>query len=115
MSSFASLRATALYLPAMRHLAFAAIGVGLLAAGWEPQAVPTRASFRGLSVVDANVVWASGSRATIVRTTDGGRTWTVDSIRGKDSLDLRDIHAFDARTAVAISAGEAEKGHANVL
>jgi photosystem II stability/assembly factor-like uncharacterized protein len=85
------------------------------AGGWDLQPVPTRASFRGLSVVDSKVAWVSGSRATFVKTTDGGATWKVDSIAGKGALDLRDIHAFDAKTAVAISAGEAEKGLANIL
>jgi photosystem II stability/assembly factor-like uncharacterized protein len=99
----------------MRYIPVIAVVAGLVAGGWELQTVPTRASFRGLSVVDSRVAWASGSRATFVKTTDGGATWIVDSIRGKSTLDLRDIHAFDARTAVAISAGEAEQGHANVL
>ena len=83
--------------------------------GWEQQAVDTRASFRGISVVNEKVVWISGSRATLVKTTDGGATWTVGKIGTRDSLDFRDIHAFDANTAVAISAGEAEKGQANIL
>lgn len=83
--------------------------------GWELQTVATRASFRGLSVVDDKVAWISGTRATIVRTTDGGATWKVDSIAGRDSLDLRDIHAFDANTAVAISSGPAEQNQAYIF
>src|SRR4051812_14698096 len=92
----------------------AAIAV-LVAAGWQMQPTNTRASFRGVSVVSEKVAWVSGSRATLLRTTDGGVTWKLDSIAGKSALDLRDIHAFDDRTAVAISAGEAEKGAANIL
>jgi photosystem II stability/assembly factor-like uncharacterized protein len=99
----------------MRHLALASLAALTLGGGWAIQSVPTRASFRGLSVVDAKVAWISGSRATFVRTTDGGATWHVDSIAGKGTLDLRDIQAFDDRTAVAISSGEAEKGLANIL
>jgi photosystem II stability/assembly factor-like uncharacterized protein len=98
----------------MKKLAMV-LGVLLMSSGWEIQTVPTRASFRGLSVVNSKVAWVSGSRATFVRTTDGGATWKVGSIAGKDSLDLRDIHAFDASTAVAISAGPAEEGKAEIL
>jgi photosystem II stability/assembly factor-like uncharacterized protein len=83
--------------------------------GWTIHPTNTRASFRGLSVVTDRIVWVSGSRATTLRTVDGGATWTLDSIVGRSALDLRDIHAFDDRTAVAISAGEAEKGAANIL
>jgi photosystem II stability/assembly factor-like uncharacterized protein len=86
-----------------------------LGSGWEIQTIPTRASFRGLSVVDEKVAWMSGTRATIVRTVDGGTTWKVDSIPGRDSLDLRDIHAFDANTAVAISSGPAEQNQAYIF
>ena len=99
----------------MKHAALAILAALAVTGGWELQPLTTRASFRGLSVVDAKVAWISGSRATFVRTTDGGMTWKVDSIAGKGTLDLRDIHAFDARNAVAISAGEAEKGMANIL
>jgi photosystem II stability/assembly factor-like uncharacterized protein len=87
----------------------------LMASGWQFQPTNTRASFRGLSVVDDKLAWVSGSRATILKTTNGGETWTLDSIAGKATLDLRDIHAFDDRSAVTISAGEAEKGAANIF
>lgn len=99
----------------MKHAALALLATFSFAGGWDIQSVPTRSSFRGLSVVDQKVAWISGSRATFVKTTDGGATWKVDSIAGKTTLDLRDIHAFDAKNAVAISAGEAEKGLANIL
>ena len=32
-------------------------------------------SIRGLSVVDDNVAWVSGSKGTIAITTNGGKTW----------------------------------------
>lgn len=99
----------------MRYAALGLAAVITFAGGWELQPIATRASFRGLSVVSPRIAWVSGSRATFVRTTDGGATWTVGSVAGRDSLDLRDIHAFGADRAVAISAGEAEKGLAHIL
>ena len=50
--------------------------------GWVPQSSGTRSSFRGLDVVDAKTAWISGSRGKVLRTTDGGSTWKLDSIPG---------------------------------
>lgn len=75
-------------------------------AQWQPQASNTTASFRGLSAVNDQVVWASGTKGTFVRTTDGGKTWTTGVIAGAEQLDLRDIEAFNAETAYALSIGK---------
>ena len=61
------------------------------------------AGLRGLSVVSDEVVWASGSGGTVLRTTNGGATWDVNVVPGADSLDFRDIHAFSAANAVAMA------------
>ena len=68
-------------------------------------ALPVRCSFRGLSVVDENVIWASGSNGTWIRTIDGGKHWAIDSLTTEDRLDLRDVEAFDANTALLMNAG----------
>jgi photosystem II stability/assembly factor-like uncharacterized protein len=83
-------------------------------AQWSFAASATTAEFRGLSVVDDRVVWASGSRGTVARSEDGGVTWRVDTVPGATHLDFRSIHAVDARTAFIASAGEAEKGLAAI-
>ena len=83
-------------------------------AQWAPQSSGTDAELRGLSVVGPRVVWVSGTRGRFARTIDGGATWRVDSIAGASALDLRAIHALDARRAWAISAGPAEEGKANI-
>jgi photosystem II stability/assembly factor-like uncharacterized protein len=68
--------------------------------------VATSASFRGLSVVDDLVIWASGTRGTVIHTTDGGNTWRVDSIPDGAAFDLRGVHGRDANVAhVAATAG----------
>jgi photosystem II stability/assembly factor-like uncharacterized protein len=80
---------------------------GLAGAQWQPQPTSTTASFRGLSAVSDRVAWASGTRGTVVRTTDGGATWQVMTVPGADSLDFRDIAAFDAQRAYVLSIGNA--------
>lgn len=72
---------------------------------WIAQVVGATAGFRGLCAVDANVVWASGTGGTWARTDDGGATWHTGVVPDAAHLDFRDVHAFDAKTAVIISAG----------
>ena len=55
--------------------------------------------------VSEQVVWASGARGTFLRTSDGGATWTAGRVPGADSLQFRDVHALDARTAWLLSIG----------
>ena len=71
-----------------------------------PQSTPTSASLRGLSVVSDQVVWASGSAGTVLRTTNGGTTWIKHPVPGADSLDFRSLKAFGADEAFVLSAGE---------
>jgi len=77
-------------------------------AQWIRQSVSTTASFRGLSVVNENVIWASGTGGTVIRTIDGGKTWSVMTVPGAEKLDFRDIEAFDANTAYILSIGNGE-------
>jgi len=81
---------------------------------WQTLPVPSTASFRGLSVVDDYTVWASGTDGTVIRTIDGGKTWSVLPVPQPEKLDFRGIHAFDASTAVIMSSGPAEQGQARV-
>ncbi len=77
-------------------------------AQWIKQTVDSTASFRGLSVVNDKIVWASGTGGTVIKTTDGGKTWKVMTVPGAEKLDFRDIEAFDANTAYILSIGNGE-------
>lgn len=77
-------------------------------AQWAKQTVDTTASLRGLSVVSKNVVWASGTGGTFLRTVDGGKTWLVGKVPDAEKLDFRDVEAFDANTAYLLSIGDGE-------
>ena len=79
------------------------------AAQWTRQQSGTKARLRGLAVVSAKVVWASGAQGTYVRTTDGGITWKSATVPGAADLDFRDVHAADERSACLLSIGEGEK------
>jgi photosystem II stability/assembly factor-like uncharacterized protein len=65
----------------------------------------TNERLRAVNAVDAQVVWASGNHGAILRTTDGGETWTSFRIQGTDSLDFRDIQGFSATMAFVMSIG----------
>ena len=74
-------------------------------AQWHPQTSNTDASLRGLSIVNANVVWAGGTGGTFLRTTDGGETWQAGTVPGGERLDFRGVYALDADTAYLLSIG----------
>ena len=60
----------------------------------------SKASFRGLSVVNDDVVWVSGSAGSVGRSVDGGETWAWSTVKGFEKADFRDIEAFDKNTAI---------------
>ena len=62
-------------------------------------------SIRGLSVVDDNVAWISGSKGYISITTDGGKTWNWSQVKGFEKADFRDIEAFSDKEAMIMSSG----------
>jgi photosystem II stability/assembly factor-like uncharacterized protein len=75
---------------------------------WQLTPTGVTARFRGLSAVSRTVAWASGSVGTVLRTTDGGKTWRNVSPPGLADLAFRDIEAFDAMNAVILSIGPGE-------
>ncbi len=79
-----------------------------VAAQWQKQTIDTKASLRGLSVVNEKVIWASGTNGIFLKTIDGGKTWKIGTVPGADKLDFRDVEAFDANTAYLLSIGEGE-------
>lgn len=77
----------------------------LLSSSWAVVESGSEASLRGISGVDDRVAWASGAEGTVLRTTNGGRSWEKVSVPGAADLDFRSIHAFDASRALVLSAG----------
>ncbi len=90
----------------------AAAGAPLLDAykiRFDPLNSGSRASFRGLSAVDEKIAWVSGSGGSVLITQDAGESWHPKKIPGADSLDFRDVEAFENGTAYVVSAGPGDK------
>jgi uncharacterized protein YfaT (DUF1175 family)/photosystem II stability/assembly factor-like uncharacterized protein len=79
-----------------------------LTLSFTPQASQTTASLRGVSAPAPGVAWASGTSGTYLRTTDGGLHWQAAKVPGAESLDFRDVEAFDAQSALLLAAGSGQ-------
>ena len=66
----------------------------------------TNTSLRGLSVVNDNIIWVSGSRGMVGRSSNAGKTWNWISVKGYEKMEFRDIEAFDANTAIIMGITE---------
>ncbi len=61
-------------------------------------------SVRGLSVVNEQTIWASGSEGWVAKSTDGEHfSWR--QLKGYETTDFRDIEAFSAKEAILVSSG----------
>jgi photosystem II stability/assembly factor-like uncharacterized protein len=71
------------------------------------------ANLRGISISQTSkgkyIVWASGTKGTVLLSPDEGRSWKRLKVDGGDDLDFRDIEAFGANTAYLMSSGDGEK------
>lgn len=84
-------------------------------AQWIKQESGTDASFRSIHAVSKKVVWAGGSKGTVLRTVNSGTTWQVIKVSGAEKLDFRDIYGVNEKVAYIMSAGLAEEGAAKVF
>jgi photosystem II stability/assembly factor-like uncharacterized protein len=76
---------------------------------WEAQASGVTMRLRGISGVSARVAWASGANGTVLRTADGGKSWTkLTPPAGAEKLDFRDIDAVSESVAYILSIGSGE-------
>lgn len=75
---------------------------------WQMRDTGSEARFRGLAAISRSTAWVAGTRGTVLRTADGGRTWKNVSPPGAAGLEFRDVEAFDGRRAVVLAIGEGE-------
>ncbi|MEM9383078.1 MAG: hypothetical protein AAGB93_24220 [Planctomycetota bacterium] len=83
-------------------------GLRTEASGLELLGTGSTASLRGLSAVNGDAAWATGSGATVLRTTDGGATWANVAPPSIDGLDVRDVYALSPQIAWIMTAGPAD-------
>ncbi len=73
---------------------------------WQQFNTQTQASLRGLAAVSNDVAWACGSKATVVQTIDGGKSWLKHAIPNLTDVEIRSIHAWDSDKAIVATAGQ---------
>jgi len=67
-------------------------------------------NLRGVSALNDHIVLVSGSKGTVARTIDGGKTWQrLTPPQGAEAFDFRDIEAFSAEAAYLMSSGPGEQ------
>lgn len=66
---------------------------------------PTSALLQAVSIVDNNTVWISGHEGSFIRSLNSGENWELFKHPTGDTLQFRDIHAFDENNAILMSAG----------
>jgi photosystem II stability/assembly factor-like uncharacterized protein len=84
---------------------------------WSQQPTGIDTNLRGVSVVmgvgagqtPRYVVWASGSNGAVLRSIGGGKDFEQIKMPGAETLDFRDVEAFDEETAYVMFSGEGEK------
>jgi photosystem II stability/assembly factor-like uncharacterized protein len=68
-------------------------------AQWLEQTSPTTSALYSVSVIDNNVAWIGGAAGTVLRSTNGGATWT--SVGGATiGADIYNIFGIDDQTAL---------------
>lgn len=70
-----------------------------------PLVTYAKTSIRGLAVVNQDIIWVSGSNGRVGKSVNGGKTWEWLQPKGYETLDFRDIQAFDADKAIIINSG----------
>lgn len=73
-------------------------------ASWTQAAVPTRVLLTAVHMHDEHTGWAVGHDAVILRTRDGGETWTMIHKAPEEELPLLDVWFRDAHTGYAVGA-----------
>jgi photosystem II stability/assembly factor-like uncharacterized protein len=70
------------------------------------------ANLRGVAVAVVHrktTIWATGSKGTVLRSSDEGGSWQKIAIPQGETLDFRGVQTFDGQTAYVMASGEGEK------
>jgi len=70
---------------------------------------PVNTLLQAISIVNESIVWVSGHDASLVRSLDSGQSWELFQHPTADSLQFRDLYAFDENKVILMSAGPGER------
>ena len=79
---------------------------GVIGESWTVQNSNTTATLYSVSVVDDNVSWACGAGGVVIRTTNGGVTWTP--VTSPRAVDAHVIKGIDANRALVATNGSTD-------
>lgn len=86
-----------------------ALGVQAMSPQWTLQPSGVTVTLRGASAASETIAWVSGSRATVLHTTDGGLTWKLTPVPDTPAnVDFRDVDAVTPDTAYLLGIGKGE-------
>ena len=71
----------------------------------QPLNSPTSSLMQAISQLDEEIVWVSGHQASFARSINGGNSWELFKHPTGDTLQFRDIHAFDSERVILMTAG----------
>jgi len=71
---------------------------------WDQGQVPLRFTLTAVFMYDAQLGWAVGADATVLRTTDGGRSWSVQNTAPEEGTLLLDVWFADPSRGFAVGA-----------
>jgi photosystem II stability/assembly factor-like uncharacterized protein len=60
-------------------------------------------SLRGLSIPSQKVIWASGSKGSVVKSVNGGESFEWLQVKGYETRDFRAIHAWDDKEVLIVA------------
>lgn len=93
------------------------VGEGMIAVGdrgnillsadgakWEQIAAPVNVTLTAVSFADDKTGWIVGHDATILRSQDGGRSWSLQKFQPEVGQPLLNVYAVDAQNALATGA-----------
>jgi photosystem II stability/assembly factor-like uncharacterized protein len=84
-------------------------------AQWTIQAFENKPSFRAIGFLDAENIWLSGSKGSILKSSDGGKTWRNVCPEKFKAFDFRGIAVLNTQEIVTMSAGDGSEGKAFLL